>query len=83
MRLTHPDYDRKNLANKLLQEVRRTGISFKNLIRNYSVNVTSIRDEIFAKSNITINNWINDEYTLEEYDNIINNIIKLLRPHTD
>lgn len=83
MRLTHPDYDRKNLANKLLQEVRRTGISFKNLIRNYSVNVTSIRDEIFAKSNITINNWINDEYTLEEYDNIINNIIKLLRPHAD
>ena len=40
MRLTYPDYDRKILADKLLKDIRSEGLSFKNLIRNYSLNIT-------------------------------------------
>lgn len=78
MRLTYPDYDRKILANKLLKEIRMEGISFKNLIRNYSSNITNVRDEIFKKAGITINNWINDEYSEEQYNVIIESIKHML-----
>ncbi len=81
MRLTYPDYDRKILAEKLLKDIRMEGLSFKNLIRNYSLNITTVRDNVFKLAGITINNWINDEYTEEQYSIIINKIIDMLKIH--
>ena len=54
-------------------------ISFKILIRNYSVGITAIRDEILKKSNITINDWQNDQYTDEQYNTIISNLQQLIK----
>lgn len=79
MRLTYPDYDRTILAKKLLSDIKFKGQSFKNLIRNYAVNITDVRDEIFKKANITINNWINDEYTDEQYEIIIEQIKNMIK----
>lgn len=82
MRLTYPDYDRKKLVTKLLKEIRTESISFKNLIRDYSLNITHVRDKLFAEAHITINNWINEEYNDDQYRIIINGIIKMLNEHT-
>jgi len=78
MRLSHPDIHRNSLINKLLKKIKESNISFKNLIRNYSQNITNIRDEIFKKVDITINNWINDQYSEKQYQNIISEIKTLL-----
>jgi|694.fasta_scaffold128050_2 ankyrin repeat protein len=82
MRLKYPDVDRKALVNKLLKEIKMSGVSFKNLIRNYSINITKIRDDIFDKSGITINDWLNDQYSESQYLEIIENITQLLSKHT-
>ena len=76
MRLKYPDIERKTLVNKLFKEIKLMNVSFKNLIRNYSVNITKIRDDIFEKVGITINDWLNDQYTEEQYKLIIDNIMK-------
>lgn len=78
MRLQYPDVDRKALVNKLLKEIKLNNISFKNLIRNYSINITEIRDSLFKLSEMTINDWINDQYTEEQFAKLINGITKLL-----
>ncbi|QKF93772.1 ankyrin repeat protein [Fadolivirus algeromassiliense] len=74
MRLTYSDISRDNLVNKLLKTIKAKNISFKNLIRNYSVNITKLRDNIFTKSDISINDWLNDQYTEKQYNDIINEI---------
>ena len=81
MRLTYPDYDRKILADKLLKDIRSEGLSFKNLIRNYSLNITNVRDDIFKAADLNINNWMNDEYTEEQYKIVIDKITDMLKSH--
>lgn len=78
MRLKYPDVHRKSLVNKLLKEIKLKNISFKHMIRNYSENVTNIRNKIFDKVNITINDWLNDQYTPKQYEMVINELTKLL-----
>ena len=43
-------------------------IPFRNMIRNYSTAVTTIRDNILKKANMDINDWLNDNYTQEQLD---------------
>lgn len=78
MRLSYPDIDRVSLVNKLLKEIKRKNISFKNLIRNYSTNITKMRDAIFQKAGITINDWLNDQVSETQYNLIILEITNLL-----
>jgi len=82
MRLKYPEVDRKALVNKLLKEIKMLNISFKTLIRNYSSNITSIRDNIFQMAGITINDWQNDAYDDEQFNKIIKSISALLDKHT-
>lgn len=78
MRLQYPDIDRKSLINKLIKNIKTTNTSFKNLIRNYSINITNTRDTIFNKTGMNINNWINNQYSDEQYDKIIIEINKMI-----
>ena len=48
------------------------------MIRNYSVNITKIRDDIFKSAKMTINDWLNDQYTKDQYELIIKKLINLL-----
>jgi hypothetical protein len=81
MRLKYADVNRKSLVNKLLKEIKMMNMSFKSLIRNYSVNVTVIRDDIFAKARITINDWQNEQYTDDQFGKITSEITALLVKH--
>lgn len=81
MRLKYPDIDKTSLVKKLLKEIKMKNISFKNLIRNYSLQITNIRDELLKKVNININEWINDQYTEEQYVKLINEITTLINQY--
>lgn len=74
-RIKHSDIDRKELVIKLINSIKLKNISFKNLIRNYSQNITKFRDNILKKLNLTINNIVNDNITEEQFNNINNYII--------
>jgi hypothetical protein len=82
MRLSYPDIERTSLVKKLIKEIRMNNVSFKNLIRNYSTNVTNTRDNVFKNVNITINDWLNDKYTDAQLEKLIkqisNNIKQLI-----
>jgi hypothetical protein len=74
MRLTYKDLDRKDLVKLLLKSIRNQNVSYKNMIRNYSKNIIEIRDKVLQKSNMDINDWLNDEYDDEQ----INSFVKIL-----
>ena len=70
--------ERQTLLNQLVKEIikvlKKKNISFKNLIRNYATNIMDIRDPIFAKASIDVNDWLNDQYTLQQSDIIVNEL---------
>jgi hypothetical protein len=81
--LTYAEIPREKLVRLLLENIRKskTG-SFRTLIRNYSKNITNIRDEILKSANLDINDWQNNNYTdlqintvTEKLNNRIKNII--------
>jgi len=81
MRLTYSDLPQNKLIDKLFITLRKGNVSFKNMIRNYSINIIKIRDDIFDKAGIDINDWMNETYTETQFNNIIaelqNQIISL------
>lgn len=82
MRLTYPDIPRKKLIDKSIETIRQKGYSFKTLIRNYSAKIVEIRDLILQTANVSINQWLNDDYTdsqLLTINGTIKQIIKDLR----
>ena len=81
MRMKYYDIERASLVKKSLKEIKMKNISFKNLIRNYSIQITDIRDELLKLANININEWINDQYTEEQYKKLINEITILLNKY--
>lgn len=73
-RMIFPDMNRKKLVQKMLKNIKGQKGSFKNMIRNYSFEIVSLRDKILSKSNLNINDWINDLYTEEQVDLLMKNI---------
>jgi len=78
MRITYPSIPRDKLIKKIIKTVKAKNISFKNLIRNYSINIINLRDSLFKGLNITINDWINDQYTEKQLIDIITKITDII-----
>lgn len=74
MRLTYKDITRENLIKILVKTIRSQNISFRNMIRNYGKNITIARDLILKKSNMDINDWLNDQYTDVQINSVMNNL---------
>lgn len=70
MRLTYPDVPRKQLINKSIEQIRMKGYSFKSLIRNYSAKIIEVRDVILSHANVDINQWFNNNYSVEQLHKI-------------
>ena len=64
------------LANKLMINIRSKNISFKKLIRNYSVSILDVRNEILNQLSLDINDVRNDNLSEEQNINI-KQLIKL------
>jgi ankyrin repeat protein len=81
-RLTYSDVNRKSLIKQMLKNIKLKNISFKNIIRNYSTNITNIRDDILKKANMNINTWINDNYTEDQIVIVIKEIVSIVNAIT-
>lgn len=74
MRLTYPDIQRKSLVGKLMKEIKTNSSSYRDLMRNYSGNIIKMRDTVLRKVNITINDLLNDKFTNDQMNMIIDEI---------
>ena len=75
-RITNSNIDRKKLVNILFENISFKKVSYKNTIRNYSKQIIKIRDDILKKVSISINDWMNDEYTNEQFDELLQLIVQ-------
>jgi len=64
--------DSSKLSTELIKEIKYRNINFKELIRNFSKNITDLRDSYLKKYNLDINDWIVGNYT----DEILNKLDK-------
>lgn len=72
--LKYPDINRQKLILKLIYTIKKSQIAFKDYIRYYTNDIIKIRNEIFINSDIDINDWINNNYNIKNYNIIIQNI---------
>ena len=77
--LTYEDIPREKLVKLLIENIRKSNISFRNLIRNYSKNITNIRDDILKRANIDINDWSNEQYTDKQIDSVMTELNNKVR----
>ena len=79
MKIKHKDVPSKILINELITRIKLENKSFKEIIRNFSQNITNIRDGYLSKYNLTINDWMNNTYTIEELQKIETDILENIR----
>jgi hypothetical protein len=72
IRMGNSEISRNKLVSLLSKEIINEEYSYKKIIRNYSYYITELRDKLFNKANININDWINDTLTSEQ-KNILEN----------
>ena len=68
----------KELVEQLINNIKLEGKSFKNLIRNFSKNISEYRDEYLKKVNLDINSWVLSNYTEKQIEDLEKLIIKLI-----
>ncbi|AYV79547.1 MAG: ankyrin repeat protein [Faunusvirus sp.] len=78
MRLTYNTIPREVLSHKLIKRIKETNMSFRNVIRSYSKNVTDIRDKLLKHANLDINDWLNENYTDEQLNKINKKILDVI-----
>jgi ankyrin repeat protein len=67
--------DSKILAEKLINEIKLSNMSFKKIIRNFSHKIVMIRDDFLKRYNLTINDWINGNYNDDIHSLLENDIL--------
>lgn len=78
MRVNNKDIDRDKLSGKLMSYFKEYKISIKETIRNYSSNITDIRDKIFVSEKIDANEWINENLTNDQLNGTLRKIIQFI-----
>lgn len=66
--------DSAKLSIDLIKQIKYKNINFKDLIRNFSKNVTNMRDTFLEKYRLNINDWISEKYNDELLIKINNDI---------
>jgi ankyrin repeat protein len=67
----------KKLIPKLLQKIRGSNMTFKQIIRNYASLMANIRDNLFNKSNLILDDWFNN-INSEQLSVLSSNITKMI-----
>jgi ankyrin repeat protein len=76
MRIGNSNVKRNDLIHKLINYIRLKKLSFRSVIRGFTKNITDIRDDLLSKANMDINQWLNDNYTEENWMKLIELIKK-------
>lgn len=74
-RLKYYNESSKKIVQYLLTEIKLKGLSFRSIIRNYSREITDYRDSYLKKLNKTVNDFINDRFTADDTERLINMIL--------
>lgn len=69
-KMKYNNIDSSILANELIKNIKYQNINLKKMIRNFSKNITDLRDMFLEKYDSDINNFINGNYN----DNILNKL---------
>ena len=69
-RIKYSHLDIKTIAEKLINQLKIDKINIPEMIRNFSNNISILRDEVLKKNNIDINDWINSNYDIDTLNNI-------------
>ena len=78
MRMTYPQISRNKLILYIAQQINVKHVKFRSVIRNYSKNITDIRDKILIKNGLDINQYINNDFNTTTLKSIINDLNKLI-----
>lgn len=76
-RITNYNIKPNILAEELITQIKLANKSFKNLIRNYSINIVKTRDMFLEKYKLTIDDWMGNNYTKKQVNSIEQDIIQL------
>ena len=79
MRILNENISIHELIPKLINNIRTKRIYFRTIIRSYTKNITEIRDNLLNKINLDINKWFNNNYTQEEWDQLVKIIIEEIK----
>ena len=66
------------LVDQLINNIKLEGKSFKNLIRNFSKNISEYRDKHLKKVDLDINLWVLSNYTTKQFEDLEKIIISLI-----
>ena len=69
-RIKYSHLDIKTLVEKLINQLRIDKITIPDMIRNFSNNISKLRDEVLKNNKIDINDWINSNYDSDVLDRI-------------
>ena len=75
-RLENPDVKQNKLVIKI-NNIKLQNKSFKSVIRNFSKNISSLRDNFLKKYNIDVNDWMNSNYDPEILKNLEQDLIDM------
>ena len=68
----------KEIVEELINNIKLEGKSFKNLIRDFSKNISKYRDEYLQKVDLNINQWILTNYSVEKLQKLEKLIINII-----
>lgn len=71
MRLTYKNIGCNELTKILIKSIKTQNISVKSMIRNYAINIITMRDDFFKKVGLDINSWLNDMFTDAQIEKLI------------
>jgi ankyrin repeat protein len=81
MRIKYNDISREKLVKELINKIKGENISFKHMIRDYTKNITDIRDKYLKKVGLDINNWLNDDFDDTQLDKFNVILTELIEKH--
>lgn len=72
------EIESEELVDQLINNIKLEGKSFKNLIRNFSKNISKLRDEYLDMVDLNINRWILSSFEEDKLYKLEKNILKLI-----
>jgi ankyrin repeat protein len=79
MRITLQTITRTKLIKYIMQQIGEKHMKYRSIIRNYSRNITKIRDNILNKAELDVNQYVNGEYDIDDGEKIINEINSIIK----
>ena len=78
-RLENPNVKQDKLVYKIINNIKLQNKSFKVVIRNFSKNISILRDNFLNKFNMNINDWMNNNYDKNILKKLEENLIDLFK----